>query len=44
MQGGTDSIEAESFAKKETGLSTTQKSDKLVYKKSSNTISPDSNC
>ena len=39
MQGGTDS-EAESFAK-ETGGSTTQKSDKLVYKKSSNTISPE---
>ena len=29
MQGGTDSIEAESFAKKETGGSATQKSDKL---------------
>ena len=41
MQGGTDSIEAESFAKKETGGSATQKSDKLVYKKSSNTISPE---
>jgi len=41
MQGGTDSIEAESFAKKETGGSTTQKSDKLIYKKSSNTISPE---
>ena len=41
MQGCTDSIEAESFAKKETGGSTTQKSDKLIYKKSSNTISPE---
>lgn len=39
--GSTDSIETESFSKKESGGSTTQKSDKLSYKKASNTISPD---
>lgn len=39
--GATDSIEEEAFSKKETGGSTTQKSDKLVYKKASNTISPE---
>ena len=39
--GSTDTIETESFSKKESGGSTTQKSDKLSYKKASNTISPD---
>ena len=37
----TDSIEQETFSKRETGGSTTQKSDKLAYKKASNTVSPD---
>ncbi len=41
MGSGTDSIEKETFNKQESGGSTTQKSDKLVYKKASNTISPD---
>ena len=39
--GSTDSIEQETFSKRETGGSTTQKSDKLAYKKASNTVSPD---
>ena len=38
---GLTQLKFESFAKKETGGSTAQKSDKLVYKKSSNTISPE---
>ncbi len=41
MEGDTDYIEGESFAKKESGGSVTEKSDKLVYKAASNTISPD---
>ena len=39
--GSTDSIEKETFSKQESGGSATQKSDQLIYKKASNTISPD---